>query len=335
MPSIRYDPVGRCIYCGSTNYAPGSNRFLGDEHIIAEAISGEMILPEASCRACERSMNRWETGLLKGALLGCKTHLGLQTKRPQQRPKALPLFDPREERKIDGRERRVMVPMADYPVSLLLAKFEGPRLFNAEPYDILLDSGCLHFFTIPNWPVLLMKYDLPRFASSSLDTFALCRTLAKIAHAYAIATFGMDNFIPVLPHFIMGNYDEYRVHYVGGHLDDEPPSSSLHEISIEEPTEEQWQYIVVRIRLFAIYGSPVYRVVAGRRLNPKKPLAILLEEANESRRTDRMTFANQPCSPIPEGLWDPSAPSYGEAPRPALRRFVRVVTGPNPPYQGS
>lgn len=52
--SPRYAPVGRCIYCGGTSYSeahPG--RRLGDEHIIPLQLRGTLVLPEASCKACE------------------------------------------------------------------------------------------------------------------------------------------------------------------------------------------------------------------------------------------------------------------------------------------
>src|ERR1700732_2915190 len=110
MTDIILGFAGRCIYCGSKAYAPGNTRGLGKEHTIPEAISGRLIMLEASCQKCERAINLWETRLLRGALLGCKTHLGLDTKRPSIRPKELFLFDPREERKKDGKERKVTIP---------------------------------------------------------------------------------------------------------------------------------------------------------------------------------------------------------------------------------
>lgn len=168
------------------------------------------------------------------------------------------------------------------------------------------------------------KYDLPEFATSSLDTFALCRTLAKIAHSYVVAEIGMDSFVPTLPHFILGNYDSLRLHYVGGIVREHAPSNELHEIEIEKPNDEQWQYIVVRIRLFAKFGAPIYRIVAGRRLKPNKPVAILLEEAGVVRKIDRTPFRDPSSTPIPEGLWGPSAPSLHAESAIKPQRFVRV-----------
>jgi hypothetical protein len=330
MADKLFGPVGRCIYCGATKYAPGSQRPLAREHIIPEGISGDLVLLEASCRRCELKINPWETRLIKGALLGCKTHLGLATKRPSGRPTSLPLFDPRVHRRTGTTERKVMIPIKDYPISVLLVRFDAPRIFNPASSHNLLDGGWLYGFTDIQWDVLEQKYDLPEFGTSSLDTWALCRSLAKMGHAFAVAKFGMNGFVPTLPNFIMGDYDAIRLYYVGGSLADEPASEKLHEIGFETPDTIQWQYIVVRIRLFAKYGGPVYRIVAGKRIRPNKPAGVLLEEAIAGRNSDRMIFGYPSSPPIPEGLWDPNAPSSGAAPARGQARFVRVKANPPP-----
>jgi hypothetical protein len=43
-----FPPVKCCIYCGAQDCK------LGDEHIIPQALGGNMILPAAACRECER-----------------------------------------------------------------------------------------------------------------------------------------------------------------------------------------------------------------------------------------------------------------------------------------
>lgn len=329
MSDEYFGPIGHCIYCGATTYVPGRNQAPAREHIIPEGISGNLVLLEASCQHCERIINPWETRLLKGALLGSKTHLGLTTKRPSERPKELPLFDPRNERRVGGRERKVMIPIRDYPISLILARFSAPRLFNpAIPYEILFDGAWIHFFTEPNYDLLRKKHDLIEFGTSSLDIFSLCRTLAKIAHAFTMATFSLEEFIPTLPHYVIGNYDAFCLHYVGGISEAPPPGPLLHEISIEPATSEQWEYIVVRVRLFARYGAPIYRVVSGRRRQPNKPKEVLLEEALAGRRFDKTIFDPRSSSPIPEGLWHQGAPSSDAAPPQGYSRHIRAKVTP-------
>jgi len=172
---------------------------------------------------------------------------------------------------------------------------------------------------------LKKKYGLTEYATTGLDVYALCRTLAKIAHGYAVLRFGLDGFKPLLPYFIMGNYDRHRLYYVGGLLDTPPEAEKLHEIDIEHPTPETWRHVVVRIRLLAKYGTPIYRVVAGERLNPIAPLEVLLARANAPHTGQRSSAGDQTSPPIPAGLWDPNAPSSREAPEPKTARYVRAA----------
>jgi hypothetical protein len=46
----RYAPAGFCIYCG----ARGPSVALGQEHIVPKGLGGTLILPDASCRDCEK-----------------------------------------------------------------------------------------------------------------------------------------------------------------------------------------------------------------------------------------------------------------------------------------
>ena len=50
MDGRTYPPVGRCIYCGSTDT-------LTDEHIIPLALNGTGLLPKSSCVACAKITN--------------------------------------------------------------------------------------------------------------------------------------------------------------------------------------------------------------------------------------------------------------------------------------
>lgn len=317
-----YDPVGRCIYCGSTAYAPDSTRFLATEHIIPLALSGTLDLPQASCRRCERIINPWETKLLKGALLGCRTHLGLETRRPKDRPKALPLFDPRM-----TPDRKMMVPIEDYPASLLLATFDAPHLLTGVIFgDDQVAGVWMHYFKDVA-ELLAKKYGLDVFATTSLDVFALCRTLGKIAHAYTVAELGIDGFVHMLPNYIVGqHYDEWASYYVGGLPRAEPSTSNLHEIEIEIPTGETWRYVVVRIRLFASVGAPTYRIVSGQRLAPTKPVDVLLGEAGVLRNLRRMPAALQIRPPIPLGPLDLAAPFANEARGPLQKQWFRAMS---------
>jgi hypothetical protein len=70
----RYNPVGRCIYCGrkETDDLP-----LGDEHIIPLTIGGNQVLPHASCHDCERTIQKqFEDYCLNRLFHVARAHLG-------------------------------------------------------------------------------------------------------------------------------------------------------------------------------------------------------------------------------------------------------------------
>ncbi len=253
-----YDPVDRCIYCGAERYAADSNRYLAEEHIIPFGLNGGLVLPRSSCRRCERVTGRDDSLVLKGALLGCRTILGLRTRNPKDRPKALPLFDA-----TTTPNRKVMVAIEDYPISILLLHLGPPPALTGDVASAGRPTGTWCHFFRRDTAVLRWKYGLKEFGTSSLDSWALSRVLAKIAHSYAVAELGLEGFSALLAEPIREQAD-HIYNFVGGAQEYLPPSNHLHEIGFE-PTSSEHDYIVVRIRLFAFLGAPVYRVVVGTR----------------------------------------------------------------------
>ena len=310
--------IGCCIYCGATEYFPGSKEPPHLEHVIPEAINGTILLGEASCRACERRINPWETKLLKGALLGCRTYLKLDTKRPKDRPSSLPLFDTQVEP-----NQKHQIPLIDYPASLLLPLLGAPGEHRYTNSLSQTNGAWIRFFN-NNLEVIKNKYGLSETATANLDFYAFCRILAKIAHGFAVLSLGMNGFIPILPNFIMGKHDIHMLHYVGGYSEIPPASANLHEIGIEDPTDRTWKHIVVTVRLFAQFGAPVYRIIAGDRINPKPPLGVLLAQASVLRNSQKNFSENPTSHPIPVGLWDPNVPSSSSIPVPNFQRWIRA-----------
>jgi hypothetical protein len=265
MPDTIHPPANVCIYCGAKTYAPDSNRFLAEEHIIPLGLNGTEVLPRASCRRCERITGRVENLVLRGALLGCRTILQLATRSPKDRPKALPLFY-----RVDGTERKVMVPMEDYPANLLLIRLEAPGVFR-DPTQGRPGWHPWHHLFVDKMAVLQRTYGINEFSPAMLDTYSFTRMLAKIAHSFATAHMGVGGFRPLLPELILDDSGSELaarnlLQFVGGLPDLEPREDLLHWIRIEDPTPENIHFIVVRLRLFAMLGSPTYRIVVGRRL---------------------------------------------------------------------
>ena len=99
-----------------------------------------------------------------------------------------------------------------------------------------------------------------------VDMDALAKLLAKVAHAQAVASIGVDAFEHWLPPYIDGT-DPALSYLVGGVDAPLDPSDRLHDIQwkVAPHDGDTDNYLVtVRIRLFAQIGGPTALVVVGR-----------------------------------------------------------------------
>ena len=186
-------------------------------------------------------------------------------------------------------------------------------------------------FLRANFKGVREKYGITDIAHVSLDMYAQCRFLAKIAHGYAVRELGLDGFIPFLPNYILGDYDLWCFCYVGGTYAGkkarklEQKGEELHEISIEEPSASTWPFVMVRLRLFSCYGAPTFRIIAGYRLNPMPTLEVQLEAAKAGRANP--TINSFPNIPLPVGFYDPEVKVSGNIPK-VPKRYYRVAVKP-------
>jgi hypothetical protein len=255
-----YRPLKRCVYCGSAQYASDSKRYLAEEHIIPYGLNGDLVIPEASCRSCERITGRQESIMLKGALQGVRSFLGLKSRNPKDKPKVLPLFWGNGPTNSGKR----LIDVKDFPAIFLFFHFSLPSLIggptpptmNVSINSLRMDANLIH-----------RKYGLKEFSAPSTDMRAFCRMLAKIAHSYSVAELGLDNFSAHLVDYILATDDaEVLRSHIGGNLEQIPPSNELHEIGFyDEPNYPN--LVIVRLRLFAKYGGPAYLIVVGEKNN--------------------------------------------------------------------
>jgi len=101
--------------------------------------------------------------------------------------------------------------------------------------------------------------------TAEIQTDPFCLTLAKIAHAFTSAELGRERFTPLLTDMIRQRDLSSRAEFIGGGEGNEAPSPELHQVEFDK-TAASTGFVIVRIRLLAILGTPTYSVVAGRRL---------------------------------------------------------------------
>ena len=73
----KYDPVGRCIYCGSD----GGSEGLTDEHIVPLSLGGDAVLRKASCRRCATITSQTELYLGRSIFHELRSHVGAPSRR--------------------------------------------------------------------------------------------------------------------------------------------------------------------------------------------------------------------------------------------------------------
>jgi hypothetical protein len=94
---------------------------LTDEHIIAEGMGGNIILPEASCFDCQRATTNIEGSILKHSLLTIRHHLNVRMKKKKRTNAFRATFV------IDGKDVDVTLPIEDHPTMFTLLEFYPPR----------------------------------------------------------------------------------------------------------------------------------------------------------------------------------------------------------------
>jgi hypothetical protein len=238
--------VGECIYCGSTED-------LSDEHLIPLALEGPFVLERASCAACRNLTGQFEGELLRGWLLPARLALNLKTRHPRKRPTTLAVGTATGSREVH---------FTEYPTLLYLPVLEPPALARGSTDHRLLvrpEQALINLSRVP-LPALLAKHGPGFRVESTLDPYTFAQLLAKIAHGFAVARYGVRGFVSdVLEPMLFGDR-ELLGRYVGGSVDGRLSDAGLHGVELNEING----VIHTRIRLFAQLGGPEYLVVVGR-----------------------------------------------------------------------
>lgn len=257
----RFDPVGRCIYCGATKYSPGGQRRLGDEHVIAEGMGGTLILPEASCQECEAHTSGIEWAVVRRQFLVPRRRLGLRGKKRSRNDVRITLTIIVNENEVE-----IELPLEEHPTVLFLPTFHMPGLICSRPAAI---PGFAGFWGHQLVDVKELMEKRPHIATPFFDTVRFAQMIAKISHGFAIAKLGEDMFTPLLTEFIRRKFSPFEqypecYHLVGGLPDSFAPSPSLHQVALAVSPANGQQYLICRVRLFGNLGAPIFMAVVGR-----------------------------------------------------------------------
>jgi hypothetical protein len=255
------DPVGRCIYCGESDG-------LTDEHVVPLGLSGNFVLPKASCKRCNSITSAFERKVLRGFMHEARTAGQFPTRRPKQRPRTLPL----KVKRGDSLES-IALPSDESPGFLHLPKLDRAAFLTgrAPVYGVtVVGVEILYFGKRPDDVATTLGADTIE-ATVNVDVAAFVRMLAKIGYAFAVAARGPYplNEVPILP-LILGSADDGGT-WVGSAdyrlvVEAKLPQHGLALLPatavVDGSTEE---ILVAHVKLFASAGATGYEVVVRRR----------------------------------------------------------------------
>lgn len=262
-----FPSIGRCIYCGATEG-------LSDEHIIPYSLAGTYVFRDASCPSCRDITSRDELLCARGIFGSLRVAHGFPTRRKGERPKHVEV-----EVESAGVRTKIEVPADRAPTSPLFAPIFpiAGILVGREPSEEVPGIQYQVIFPFPpdhDERLQRLKKDGPTHirvrANWGLNPF-MC-LLAKITHGFAVAGYGADSFLPVLPNYVLDK-DRRLAHVIGGTND--PilvPEPGIAGLNSENPVHA-WQlgirsigdtnYVAVHLQLFRYLHYPVYEVIAG------------------------------------------------------------------------
>ena len=253
--------VGYCIYCGATEYRPGTEEPLHDEHVVPEGLGGTLVLAEASCRQCEQMINPFEQKVIRVNFQMARLRLGVHRKRRARNADADALMVTIQNE--DGSESSARMPPDLAPSLFFLPNFGPPASLIGFGAGILTGYYLHSFDRVSD---MLLRLGSPKgFASPTLDAWAFGRFLAKVAHGYAhYAAFARGPFGPTLQPLIRGEGTFPDVLApVGGTGVPPKRADALHELSLSVQDWGRGPVIVAHVRLFASLDTPRYAIVVG------------------------------------------------------------------------
>ena len=264
-PGVRFASLGRCIWCWPPDKG---NPPHGEEHIIPRSFGGNLVIAKASCAQCERRINKFETSCLNGMVGAARYHMGIDSLGRKRRNFAPVLF------KVGERLTSVSVALKEHPAALVLPVMGPAGIMLGLPLTALPSPAQISVCIAPVTPDFHRRVQAFRHADNihlnkPLDAVSCYRLIAKIAHAYLCAIIGLNNFVPTLLHVVNLKGALFANYWIGSFINPSlGPYSSLHEIALEPSIfHGEWEFLVVRVRLFAhLGGLPTYYAVAGRRL---------------------------------------------------------------------
>lgn len=264
-PEVSLRTAGQCIYCSASGQ-------LTREHIIPGGLHGNLVIDDASCEDCQRTINKFETEVLRLNFGLVRDALGVRSKSPRSRK------SPRRQtypvRLPNGSAGEIPIS-AQMPQVISVAHYGvRPPAITGETIDFT--HGCPQVA----WEKMQNGFQSPQdsfgaaVAVPSVPILTFMRFIAKIAHGYTIANLSQNNFTPYLLNIILDQETLIGGQFIGiAPRRMRPPINALHHIELKIFDSEVYRLpglpsamrriAVVYLDLFFGFDLPTYEVVVG------------------------------------------------------------------------
>jgi hypothetical protein len=98
---------------------------------------------------------------------------------------------------------------------------------------------------------------------TALDVGRVFQLIAKIAHGFVVANYGLDNFKPLLAEYILDPNPAIRTDLIGAVADASETEAINQVTTYSARIPNGLAYVMANIRLFACLGAPKYTVMVG------------------------------------------------------------------------
>jgi hypothetical protein len=241
-----YAPIKRCIYCGKS----GLTIKLTDEHILAYALGGDAILPEASCIECAKITNEVETYcanyIFRAVRVLHRTHRRKRNRQSISGPRPM----------ATSRQRAGL---------LILPSFDPPGIVLGRAASDSFSGTMIHTWQITRDRRAQGWRGVPASFGSDMNLITFGRMIAKVAHCTAVAHYGIGSFRPwLIPAILDGASIPFLVGCATERLPDAVGIKTWARPEIRRiPRRGRKQYVAVFFRLYAYIGTPTYTAIAG------------------------------------------------------------------------
>lgn len=259
---IKFESLEKCMYCGLS----GTDVNLTDEHIVPFCLGGVDILPKSSCKKCQGIINGFET---KAARFYGTVRLveNVQSRNPQKLPKTFSLLSNRGQIQISKQHMWGITTHIKLKPPTVISGAENAEKWVGSELKVTN-------YRAPNFHLLNKIYGINelQYVTPSPNFENISRLVAKIAHSYAIAIYGIDTFEIFLTKFILSDELDEIEKFVGSYEQEREPVNRNYEIYDELIKRDNHYLISVSVRLFAYTGGPDFQIIVGKVHESKKDI---------------------------------------------------------------